>query len=218
MNNQNRYQDLLNTSFSKLILSALLIVAFVTTCNSTLAQGVAGVVVTTHIVDPGPQIVIGNSAAPIPIDLDPSGAPWFKNVGDPQFNVPGPAIVDMFETIQNVGTEAWGDWHEFLFPAPAGLAPHTWTNVVSLSVNGSPIGFTATGLSTQTLDLFNFSQPVQPGDIFSIHKQLNVNGTALVSGAFLRIAEYPTPAVPEPASLALLMFGSVSLCGTRRRR
>lgn len=193
-------------------------VALCALTSTVFAQGVAGVVVTSHIVDPGPQIVIGNSAAPIPIDLDPSGAPWFKNVGDPQFNVPGPAIVDMFETIQNVGTEAWGDWHEFLFPAPAGLAPHTWTNVVSLSVNGSPIGFTATGLSTQTLDLFNFSQPVQPGDIFSIHKQLNVNGTALVSGAFLRIAEYPTPAVPEPASLALFMFGSVLLCGTRHGR
>ncbi len=182
------------------------------------AQGVAGVVVTNHIVDPGPEINIGTAAMPIPIDLDPNGGPWFKNIGDPQFNVPGPAIVDMFETIQNVGTEAWGDWHEFLFPAPAGLAPHTWTNVVSLAINGNPIGFTATGLGTQTLDLFNFSQPVMPSDIFSIHKQLNVNGTALVSGAFLRVAEYPTPAVPEPASLALFMFGSVLFCGTRFRR
>ncbi|MDZ4656830.1 MAG: PEP-CTERM sorting domain-containing protein [Bythopirellula sp.] len=193
-------------------------VTFTALTTPVFAQGVAGVVVTSHIVDPGPQIFIGNSAMPIPIDLDPNGGSWFKNVGDPQINVPGPAIVDMFETIQNVGTEAWGDWHEFLFPAPAGLAPHTWTNVVSLAVNGSPIGFTATGLGTQTLDLFNFSQPVMPGDIFSIHKQLNVNGTALVSGAFLRIAEYPTPAVPEPASLSLFMFGSVLLCGARRRR
>ncbi len=185
--------------------------------NSAFAQGVAGVVVTNHIVQPGPQIIIGNAATPIPIDLDPTGAPWFKNVSDPQFNAPGPSIVDLYETIINVGTEAWGDWHEILLPAPAGLAPHTWTSVVGLSVNGNPIGFTATGLTTQTLNLFNFSQPVQPGDIFSIHKQLSVSGTAGVSGAFLRIQEYPTPSVPEPGCLTLVAMAMSGLALRRRR-
>jgi hypothetical protein len=183
--------------------------------SSVFAQGVAGVVVTFHNIQPGPQIIIGNSTAPIPIDLDPNGAPWFKNVGDQFNNAPGPSTVDLIETIVNSGTEAWGDWHEILLPAPAGLAPHTWTNVVSLSVNGNPIGFTATGFTTQTLDLFNFSQPVQPGDVLSIHKQLNVNGTALVSGAFLRMQQYPTPFVPEPGCFLLVALSSLTLIGTR---
>lgn len=183
--------------------------------STVFAQGVAGTVVTFHNVQTGGQIFIGDAVNPIPIDLDPNGGPWFKNVGDPQVFVPGPAIVDMFETIVNVGTEPWTDWHEFLFPAPVGLAPHTWTNVVNLAVNGNPIGFTANGLGTQTLDLFNFSQPVLPNDIFTIHKQLEVNGTALVSGAFLRIAEYPT-SVPEPSGLVLVAIGSL-VCGAIRR-
>jgi hypothetical protein len=204
---------------SKYLATSLLLLAVVATaCDITFAQGVAGVVVTNHIVDPGPQIVIGSAATPIPIDLDPNGLPWFKNVGDPQFNVPGPATVDLFETMVNAGTEAWGDWHEHLLPAPVGLAPHTWTSVVSLSVNGNPIGFTATGLGTQTLNLFNFSQPVLPGDVFSIHKQLNVNGTALVSGAFLRLEQYPTPAVPEPGSMVLVAISSIAMLTLRRRR
>jgi hypothetical protein len=198
------------------LMALVFAVALCALSSKVFAQGVAGVVVTFHTTSPGQQIFIGNPMMPIPIDLDPNGGPWFKNVGDPGNNVPGPAIVDMFEFIINVGTEPWTDWHEFLFPAPAGLAPHKWTNVVNLAVNGNPIGFTATGLGTQTLDLFNFSQPVLPGEIFSIHKQLEVNGTALVSGAFLRIAEYPT-GVPEPGSLALCAMSSLAFAATRRR-
>lgn len=186
--------------------------------SAVQAQGVAGGLVTNHIVQPGPQVIIGTPANPIPIDLDPNGSPWFKNIGDPNSNAPGASIVDMFETIINVGTEPWGDWHEFLFPAPAGLPPHTWTGVVGLTVNGNPIGFTATGLGTQTLDLFNFSQPVLPGDIFGIHKQVSVAGSAGVSGAFLRMQEYPTPWIPEPTSFALVTVSLALLAVSRRCR
>ncbi len=202
-------------------LSLRLVVAFAAaSCvltTAVFAQGVAGGLVTFHTLQSGPQIVIGTAATPIPIDLDPTGSPWFKNVGDPNLFAPGLSIVDMFETMVNVGTEAWGDWHEILLPAPAGLAPHTWTNVLGLTVNNNPITFTATGLGTQTLNLFNFSQPVQPGDIFSIHKRLNVNGTALASGAFLRIQEFPTPSVPEPGCLTLVAMAISGLSLARRR-
>lgn len=200
------------------VVAFILAIASCALTDTAFAQGVAGGLVTFHTLQPGPQIIIGNPTGPIPIDLDPNGSPWFKNVGDPNFAAPGPSIVDMYETMINVGTEAWGDWHEILLPAPVGLAPHTWTSVVGLSVNNTPITFTATGLGTQTLNLFNFSQPVQPGDIFSIHKQLNVAGTAGVSGAFLRIQEYPTPAVPEPGCLVIAAMSSLTLLGTRRTR
>jgi hypothetical protein len=194
---------------------ALSLLALGSLCESVSAQGVAGGLVTFHTLQPGPQVIIGNAATPILIDLDPTGPAWFKNVGDPFLNAPGPSVVTMTETIQNVGTEAWGDWHEFLFPAPSGLPPHFWTNVVGLSVNGNPIGFTANGLGGQTLDLFNFSQPVMPGDIFTIQKQLQVAGTANVSGAFLRISEYPTPHVPEPGCLTLV---AMAISGLSLRR
>jgi hypothetical protein len=199
------------------LFSLALLLACATLCQSASAQGVAGGLVTIHTLQPGPQVIIGSAATPIPIDLDPTGPAWFKNVGDPFLNAPGPSIVTLTETIQNVGTEAWGDWHEFLFPAPSGLPPHFWTNVVGLSVNGNPIGFTATGLGGQTLDLFNFSQPVMPGDIFTIQKQLQVAGTANVSGAFLRISQYPTPHVPEPGTIMMAAMAISGLSLWRRR-
>jgi hypothetical protein len=199
------------------LFSLSLVLACATFGQSATAQGVAGGLVTFHSLQPGPQAIIGNSATPIPIDLDPTGPAWFKNIGDPLGAAAGPSSVTLIETIQNVGTEAWGDWHEFLFPAPAGLAPHFWTSVVGLSVNGNPITFTATGLGGQTLDLFNFSQPVLPGEIFTIQKTLQVAGTANVSGAFLRISQYPTPHVPEPGCLVLAAMAVSGVSLSRRR-
>jgi len=181
------------------------------------AQGVSTPLFTIHSVSPGPTVFIGNSASPIPVDLDPTGPPWNKSIGDPNQNVAGIATIDIVETLVNAGTEVWTDWHEFMLPPPVGLAPPIWTNVVSLSINNNPITFTATGLGTGTLDLFNFSQPVLPGDIFGIHKQALVDGSIVANGAFLRIQEYPTT-VPEPASVAIVAMGSLAAAGLRRRR
>jgi hypothetical protein len=184
--------------------------------SNVLAQGVSTPLFTIHNVSPGPVVFIGNSASPIPVDLDPLGPPWQKSIGDPNNNVVGVATIDIIETLVNVGTEAWTDWHEFMLPPPVGLTPPVWTNVVGLTVNGNPISFTATGLGSGNLDMFNFSQVVMPGDIFGIHKQALVDGSIVANGAFLRIHEYPT--VPEPACLALLAIGGLMASGMRRRR
>ena len=198
-------------------LQAALAIALWAISTTALAQGVAGSPFTIHTVDPGPQVVIG-VPAPMPIDLDPLGGPWLKNIGDPDFNAAGPSTVDLFESMENVGTEAWGDWHEHLLPSPSGLPDHVWDSVVSVTINGNPITYTATGFGTQTLDLFNFSQPVLPGDIFSIHKRFNTVGSGGVSGAFVRLQQYPTPAVPEPTSFTLLALAMGGVVCRRRRR
>jgi hypothetical protein len=181
------------------------------------AQGVSTPLFTIHSVSPGPTVFIGNSASPIPVDLDLAGGPWNKSIGDPNQNVVGIATIDIVETLVNVGTEVWTDWHEFMLPPPVGLVPPVWTSVVGLSVNGNPIGFTATGLGTGSLDLFNFSQHVLPGDIFGIHKKALVDGSIVANGAFLRIQEYPTT-VPEPTCLALFAIGALMTAVMRRRR
>lgn len=181
------------------------------------AQGVSTPLFTIHNVSPGPTVFIGTPTNPVPVDLDPVGPPWNKSIGDPNQNVVGVATIDIIETLVNIGTESWTDWHEFMLPPPVGLVPPHWTNVVGLTVNGNPISFTATGLGTGSLDLFNFSQSVLPGDIFGIHKKAQVDGSIVANGAFLRIQQYPTT-VPEPTSLALFAMGALMYARMRRRR
>jgi hypothetical protein len=187
-----------------------------TASSATFAQGVSTPLNTNHVVVPGPLVEIGNAANPIPVDWDGAGPRWHKNIGDPNNVVMGVSNVDFIETLVNVGTESWTDWHEVWLPPPVGLVPPHWTNVVGLSINGNPITFTATGLLTDTLNLFNFSQSVLPGDIFRIHKQALVDGGSIQNGAFLRLQEYPT--VPEPATLALVALSVLAVAGMRRRR
>lgn len=207
--------QLRTTRLSRLFATALFALAVVAMNGATFGQGVSTPLNTVHNVDPGPVVYIGNAANPVAVDWDGAGLPWHKNIGDPNNNVMGLGNMDIIETLVNIGTETWTDWHEIFLPPPVGLTPPVWTSVVGLSVNGNPITFSATGLGTGTLDLFNFSQFVQPGDIFRIHKQALVDGSSF-AGAFLRLQEYPT--VPEPACLALLAMGGASIAGTRRRR
>lgn len=198
----------------RLLLTPLFVLSMLMMCTSALAQGTATGPGTSHIVDPGPIVVIGDPTAPIPIDLDITGPPWNKGISDPKGEIIAPGSMDMIEYIQNVGTEPWYDWHEHILAPPAGLPQSNWVDVIGLFVNGTAIGYTATGLGTPILDLDNFSQPVLPGDILLIEKRVEVFPSTTGSGGpLLRIHEYPTP---EPASLALLGIGALSVLGRRK--
>ncbi len=203
----------MKSSLSKLILTPALVLALFSICNTALAQGTATGPFTSHIVDTGPIVLIGDPASPIPIDLDPFGAPWSKSITDPGAVITVPSLLTMIETIENVGTEPWLDWHEHILPNAAGVSSSTWFSV-KLSINGSLIGFTPTGLGTADLWLDNFTLPVLPGDVLEITKEVEVfpltPGTA---GPILRIQEFPTP---EPASLALFGLSSLLILGKRK--
>ncbi len=210
----------MNSVISRLILTPVLALALLTIGNTVVAQGTATGPFTAHVVQPGPSVIIGDAINPIPIDLDPTGPPWFKSITDDNLEIAGGGILDIIETIQNVGTEAWGDWHEEIVGPPAGLPPAEWFGVVSLEINGNPITFNPTGLGTQELWLDTFSQPVLPGDVFTIHKQAEVfpNSAGATGVELMRLLEFPTPAIPEPGSLALVAVGSLVLFGMRRHR
>lgn len=205
----------MNASHSRYILTPVLAVALLTMCDTALAQGTATGPFTGVIVTPGPEALFGDAVNPFPIDLDPNGLPWIKSVTDPNGLITDPAgeLLTMVETILNVGTEPWTDWHEHIFPNAAGLPDSTWFSV-KLSINGSTIGFNDMGLGTQDLWLDTFSQPVLPGDIFVIQKEVVVFPVPPpTTGPILRLAEYPTP---EPASLGLMGIGSLLVLARRR--
>jgi len=200
----------MNASLTRLLLAPVFTLALMMMCNSAFAQGTATGPITSHIVDPGPIVVIGDLTSPIPIDLDPFGQPWTKNISDPNGNIisGGPLVLD--ETIINVGNEPWLDWHEHILPDATGIVPGIWT-LVDLTINGNPITFNAVGLNTPDLWLDTFSQPVLPGDVLNIRKIIDATpGPALLQ---MTIQEYPTP---EPASAALMGMGSLLVMARRR--
>ena len=184
------------------------------TGTTAWAQGTATSPFTIHEVEPGPIVFIGDPSAPIPIDLDPTGGPWSKSIIDPNAVVTAPGLLTMIETIENAGDEPWYDWHEHILPNAVGAGGVSIWFSVKLSVNGTPITFASGGLGTGDLWLDTFSQPVLPGDILTVTKEVEVfpltDGSA---GPILRIQEYPTP---EPASAALIAVGSLALLGRRK--
>ncbi len=195
-----------------LILPLLAVVAL-TFSGTAWAQGTANGPQTGHNVDPGPVVLIGNAANPMPIDLDPNGPPWTKRIFDPNFLMANGGPLQFVETIRNVGTEPWHDWHEHILPDPTGALPAVWAGV-TMSVNGNPIGFNVIGLGSPDLWLDQFTQPVLPGDILEIKKVADVFPTPGVTSALMVIEEYPTP---EPASLALVGLGALGLLKRNRK-
>ncbi len=183
------------------------------------AQGTASAPSTVHVADNAGNVVYAggpldfvNGPGPYPIDLDPTGAPWRKTINsDLVTGYIGTGNLTMIETVQNVGTEPWYDWHEFLLNnGQLGVA---WDSVISLAVNGIPIVYNATIIGND-LTVDGFSQPVLPGDVFTIEKTLITTSNVVAPGVTMfQVLEYPTP---EPASAALLGIGSVVLMGKRR--
>ncbi len=192
------------------ILTGLLIFGMAVCFTDTVvfAQGTASGPATSHPVQPGPIVLVGDPNNPQPIDLDPNGPPWSKGIFDPNIILATGGPLDIVETIVNVGTEAWGDWHEEILAPPAGLPPAIWNSVTSMEVNGNPITFSTMGLGTQELWLDNFSQPVLPGDVLVIRKQAEVfpNSAGATGTPLIRMIEFPTP-VPEPTTLLLGLVG-----------
>ncbi len=196
----------------KHIMSMFVLVVLVTS-NSVFAQGTANGPNTLHTVDPGPIVVIGNPTNPMPIDLDPVGQPWTKTITDPNFLILNGGPLNLNESIINVGSEPWYDWHEHILPDATGAYPGDWS-FVQMSVNGNPITFNALGIGTPNLWLDTFSQPVLPGDILNIRKIIDVvPGIPGIVQQPIVIQEYPTP---EPASAALIGIGSLVLMARRK--
>jgi len=193
---------------SKAVVSVVAVALLVFTSSAARAQGTATGPNTNHNVGPGPSVLIGNPSSPIPIDLDPNGPPWTKTLNDPNFLLLNGGPLNLNETIINVGTEPWFDWHEHLLPDASGAFPGNWSSV-QMSVNGNPIAFNVIGIGTPNLWLDTFSLPVLPGDILNIRKIIDVfPGIPGVVNQPIVIQEYPTP---EPASAALIGLGAITL-------
>jgi len=219
----SRLQFMQNTLLSRWILTPMLTAALFTVCNFALAQGTASGPSTTHEVESGPIVLIGdpnNPGSPMPIDADPNGLPWVKGFFDPKAWAAGNVTVDVIETIENVGAEAWSDWHEQIIGDPLSANGMSfWSNVVDLKVNGASMAsFTVVGLGTKVLTLDNFSPLVQPGDVLEIHKQVDVfNVAGETQAPLVRMFQYPSIAIPEPGSLALVAMSSLVLMVMKRR-
>lgn len=199
-----------------------LLILFATLAFTTaaMAQGTASGPSTVHIADnsgvayAGGPLDLVNGPAPYPIDLDASGPPWRKAIkSDPLTGYIGTGSFTMIETVQNVGTEPWYDWHELLLNS-GGLGV-VWDTVTQITVNGVPITFNETIVGND-LTVDGFSQPVLPGDIFVIQKDLITTSNIVAPDqTMFQMLEYPTP---EPASAAVIGVGSMVLLAKRRLR
>ena len=204
------------------LIAQIATLAFLST--TVFAQGTATSPSTVHTIDPSTQISwIGgpndgiNGPGPIPIDLDVTGGPWRKAIiADPLAGYAGGNLA-FRETIQNVGTEPWTDWHEILLNNGSHFGG--WGSVTDIRVNGLSISFTATYSSGNVLDLDNFSQPVLPGDILEIDKELGPLPDLFVGPGTTvnNLLQWPTT-VPEPTSLAFVFCSTlIGLSGRRRK-
>jgi hypothetical protein len=196
------------------LISPIVAITVIAIGSVAFGQGTATGPFSSHVITGTFVEIDAGGGVPFPIDLDPGGLPWTKDIIDPFGTFLPGGVLTIRETIVNVGNEPWFDWHEHILPDAVGAIPGVWTSV-NLLINGGPIAFLPTGLGTADLWLDNFSQPVLPGDILTVNKEVQVfASTGGVPGApLLTIEEYPTP---EPASAALLSLGSLLVLGRRK--
>ena len=126
-------------------------------------------------------------------------------------------------TVTNNGSESWGDFHFFLFSSYPTSGWSDLDNVYFTSTSTTPSGLAdpSSNLSSytwsidntaHTLDYTFYGNPVAPSS--SVTFDFYTDNTT--DQKFFGLAMYPTP-VPEPATLALLGLGSLSMLIRRRR-
>ncbi len=115
----------------------------------------------------------------------------------------------------NTGAEAWGDFHfaitgftDVYFSTGGGLYPTM--NGVVMDAEDYVIGTNEGGFST--IDLFFYDNPVEQNEAVTF--TVYTDNTAS-QNSFFGICMNPTP-VPEPATMAILGLGSLTLL--RRRK
>jgi hypothetical protein len=122
-------------------------------------------------------------------------------------------------TVQNSGTEAWGDFHLEIFQVPGYGSVENVDFIVDSPYE--PFSPTRPFLTWEvdndvvgaTLDLFFYDNPVEPDEWVSFHVYTD-NTTDQVS--FFGTLFYPTP-VPEPGTFGLLAAGLIGMAAFRKR-
>ena len=121
-------------------------------------------------------------------------------------------------TIQNTGTEVWGDFHfeifevsgfgsvenvDFIVASP--YEPTSTQSGLTWVVNNTVVG--------ATLDLFFYSDPVNPGETatFSVYTDNSTDKLGFFGTMF-----YATP-VPEPGTFLLLGLGLIGISRLNKR-
>jgi hypothetical protein len=117
-------------------------------------------------------------------------------------------------TVTNTGTEAWGDFHFYIFDAQGiNSSSAIFTEDFAPSSSQDPLGYSITN-DDHWLNLWFYGDPVNPGETATF--QVYTDNTAGML-QFFGIGFYASP-VPVPGALILLGSGLLGLLGLRRRR